>query len=188
MEMMVVLAILGSVVVLAVPNLMRRSAGQQVRLAAAETAAILRMAKSHAIRLNVKVGVKFWVRDDRVVFYQMYQDGDGDGVLTRDIRAGIDPPLGPLKRMAHLGDKVGFGFPPGKAPRDPGNPKRRLNRLDDPIRFNRSDLASFGPMGTSTPGSLYLSDRRDHLAVVRLLGLSGRVRTLVYDRKAEEWR
>ncbi len=188
LEMVVVLAIFTSVVTLAIPNLIRQSAGQRVRLAAAETVAVLRMARANATRLNVKVGVKFIITDDQVAYYRMYQDIDGDGVRSKDILAGIDTPLGAPRRMAHLGHRVGFGFPPGKPPRDPGNPKRRLDRLNDPIRFNRSDIASFGPMGTSTPGSLYLTDHRDHLVAVRLLGLTGRVRTLIYDRKTESWR
>ena len=188
LEMVVVLAIFASVITMAVPNLIRQSAGQRVRSAAAETVTILRLARANATRLNVKVGVKFILGEDHVAYYRLYQDNDGDGVRSKDILAGIDTPIGAPRRMAHLGHRVGFGFPPGKPPRDPGNPKRRLDRLDDPIRFNRSDIASFGPMGTSTPGSLYLTDHRDHLVVVRLLGLTGRVRTLIYDREEERWR
>jgi len=184
----VVLAIFAVVTTMAVPHLIRQNAGHQVRLAAAETVTILRRARANATRLNVKVGVKFVITEDQIAYYRMYQDSDGDGVRSKDILAGIDTPLGPLRRMAHLGHRVGFGFPPGEAPRDPGNPKRRLHRLQDPIRFNRSDIASFGPMGTATPGSLYLTDHRDYLVVVRLVGLSGRVRTLIYDRKEESWR
>ncbi len=80
-----------------------------------------------------------------------------------------------------------FGFPSGSPPRDPSDPRRFLTRLDDPIRFNRSDIASFGPLGGSTPGSLYLTDSRHHLTVVRLYGATGKVRTLNYDRAREEW-
>jgi hypothetical protein len=182
------MAIAAMLTLLAVPNLLRQSAGHQVRLAAAETVTLMRLARSSAIRLNVRVGVKFVIGTDGVVHYRMYQDTDGDGVRSADIAAGIDSPLGPARRMAHLGHRVGFGFPPGRAPRDPGNPKRRLDRLDDPIRFNRSNIASFDPMGTSTPGSLYLTDHRDHLVAVRVVGLTGRVRTLIYDVEKETWR
>ena len=50
-------------------------------------------------------------------------------------------------------------FRPGRrrATRDPPG---RFRRRTDPLRFNSSDLASFGPLGTSTPGSLYLTDGR----------------------------
>ena len=122
------------------------------------------------------------------VSYRLYGDGDGDGVLTRDIESGVDPPLGPSRQLIHVGRHVRFGIPLGPPPRDPGDPRRRLGNLQDPIRFNRSDLASFNPLGGSTPGSLYLTDGHDHLAVVRVSGRTGRVRVLIYDFVRELWR
>jgi hypothetical protein len=86
-----------------------------------------------------------------------------------------------------MGGHVRFGFPPGPAPKDPGNPSRRLDRLEDPIRFNRSDIASFNHLGGSTPGSLYLTDGQSHLAVVRLFGRTGKVKVMHYDSITETW-
>ena len=63
-----------------------------------------------------------------------------------------------------------------------------MDRLDDPIRFNQSDLASFDPLGTATPGSLYLTDRRSLLAAVRVTSRTGRIRVLRYDSRARTWR
>ena len=123
---------------------------------------------------------------DGGVEWSLYRDGDGDGVLSQDIESGVDPRVGPARQLAHLGRQVRFGFPPGPPPRDPGDPRRRLDRLDDPIRFNRSDLASFDPLGGATPGSIYLTDGRHQLAAVRVLGVTGRVRVLVYDAGARE--
>lgn len=62
-----------------------------------------------------------------------------------------------------------------------------MDRLDDPIRFNQSDLASFGPLGTATPGTLYLTDRRSRLTAVRVTSRTGRVRVLRYDPGARTW-
>ena len=67
------------------------------------------------------------------------------------------------------------------------NPRRRLDRLDDPIRFNRSDIASFNQIGRSTPGSLYLTDGRYLLSVVRLFGRTGKVKVMRYDPETEVW-
>ncbi|MES1211289.1 MAG: hypothetical protein ABUL63_03035, partial [Acidobacteriota bacterium] len=58
----------------------------------------------------------------------------------------------------------------------------------DPIRFNSSDLASFGPLGTSTPGSLYLTDSQKRLMAVRVYGRTGKVKVIAYDFDAEVWR
>ena len=62
-----------------------------------------------------------------------------------------------------------------------------MERLDDPIRFNRSDLASFSPIGSATPGSLYLSAGRHHLVAVRVTSRSGRVRLELYDYDRQSW-
>ena len=78
--------------------------------------------------------------------------------------------------------------PFGPPPADPGSPGRQLDRLDDPIRFNQSDLASFSPLGAATAGSVYLTDGRSRLAAVRVFNRTGKVRVLVYDPKERVWR
>lgn len=186
-EAVVILAILSLVFVLTMPALLSASAGSRVRLAAAEIVTGLRMARSYAVRHSANVGLRFVATREGGVSYQLYRDGDADGVLARDIAAGIDPAVGPVRVMSTRGRRVGLGFPPGPAPRDPGDRRRRLDRLDDPIRLGRSDIAVFGPLGTATPGTLYLTDRREHLVAVRITGLTGRVRVLVYDREEEIW-
>ena len=133
------------------------------------------------------MAVKFFTADPAEVSYALFADGDGDGVRNDDIDSGVDPQVAPARGLTHFGRHVGFGFPPGLAPRDPGNPSRRLDRLDDPIRFNRSDLASFSPLGGSTPGSLYVTDGVEELAVVRLFGRTGKVKVLRYDAEQESW-
>ena len=170
------------------PRVATWSAGLRVRLAAYELVGALRLARGTAIRLGVNVGVKFRTAANGGVSFTLYEDGDGDGVLTRDIDAGVDPRNGLPRQLQHFGSRVGFGFPRDIRPRDPGDPRRRLDRLEDPIRFNRSDLASFSPLGGSTPGSLYLTDGRHHLVVVRVFGRTGKVKILHYDPQTERWR
>jgi prepilin-type N-terminal cleavage/methylation domain-containing protein len=187
-ELLVVVAVLGLVLVLGLPPLLDTTARVRVDLGAAEVVGALRGARSWAIRRNQQVAVKFSTGADGRVAFTLYRDGDGDGVLNRDIDSGVDPQVAPAQTLAHLGRRVRFGFPPGKPPRDPGDPRRRLDRLEDPIRFNRSDLASFGSLGGSTPGSLYLTDGRRQLVVVRVLGRTAKVRVLRYDRESESWR
>lgn len=134
------------------------------------------------------MALKFHISPDgRRVSYVLYRDGDGDGVLSRDIQSGADPPESLPMDLSHMGAHVRFGFPEGPAPRDPSDPRRRLTRLDDPIRLNRSDMASFSPLGESTPGSLYLTDGSDHLAVVRIFGRTAKVKVMYYDREREVW-
>ncbi len=188
LEVLVTLAILGTVASLGMPNLLRLTSSLRVGLAANELVGVLRTARTYAIRYSARVGVKFRVGEDGRVSYVLCRDGDGDGVRTADIESGVDPQVGPPRELAHLGRDVRFGFPPGEAPRDPGDPRRRLTRLHDPIRFNRSDIASFGPLGGSTPGSLYLTDGRYYLRAVRVFGYTGKIRVLTYDPAAGTWR
>lgn len=178
----------GLLLTVAVPPLLHWSARLRARAAAGEVAGAMRRARSEAARRGVRVGLKFRTADGGAVSYTLYRDGDGDGLSTRDIDEGVDPALGPARRLAHLGADVRFGFPPGRAPRDPSDPTHRLGNLDDPVRFNLSDIASFDPLGTSTPGSVYLTDGRVHLMAVRLFGRTGKVKILAYDRATETWR
>jgi Tfp pilus assembly protein FimT len=187
-ELCVALALLASLLTLGAPPLLRISEDLRLRLAAEEMVGALRSARAFAVRHSANVAVKFRTGKDGVVTFTLYRDGDGDGVLTKDIDRGVDPEVSRPRRLAHLGRGLGFGFPPGPPPPDPGSPGRPLDRTDDPIRFNQSDLASFSPLGGATAGTLYLTDGRSRLAAVRVLNRTGRVRVLVYDPKERAWR
>lgn len=187
-EISVVIALIGLAAAMTVPDLLRATAQQRVVLAASELAGVLHLARHTAVRMSANVGVKFRTAADGSVTFTLYQDGDGDGVLNVDIASGTDPAIGSERRLGNLGPRVGFGFPPPPAPVDPGDPYRRLTRLDDPIRFNSSDIASFSNLGAATPGTLYVTDRQHELAAVRVFNRTGRMRILVYDREHERWR
>ncbi len=187
-ELVVALAMIGLFAALGLPDLLRASARDRVTLAAYEVAGVFRLARATAMRDGLNVGAKFVTAEDGTVSYTLYRDADGDGVRNDDIAAGIDPVMGPPHRLDHLGPGVGFGILAPPAPRDPGSPRRRLDRLDDPIRFNNSDIAAVSSLGGATPGTVYLTDHRSSLAAVRVLGASGRVRILVYDPENELWR
>jgi len=186
-ELIVVLAITALLAAISIPPLLNASANLRVTLAAYEMVGVLRAARSFAVLRSANVAVKFRKVERRVTF-SLYRDGDGDGVLNRDIDAGIDPQVAPPRPLVYFGSGVNFGFPPGTAPRDPGDPDARLDRLDDPLRFGDSDLASFTPLGASTPGSAYISDGVRHLAAVRVFGRTAKVRVLTYDYDKERWR
>ena len=185
-EMLIGLAILSILAAAGLPLFFRSTARLRVSLAGREIGGVLHLARLYAIRHGTNVAVKFRTTPDGFVTFALYRDGDGDGVRNRDIDAGVDPEVMPQRRLAHLGRAVRFGFPPGRQPRHPST-GRLMDRLDDPIRFNRSDLASFSPVGAATPGSLYISDQRTNLIAVRVLNRTGRVRLQRYDYEEETW-
>ncbi|MEL7061328.1 MAG: hypothetical protein AAGN46_14995 [Acidobacteriota bacterium] len=187
-EALGVLALLGMSAALALPPLRTAAAGLRVELAAQQVAGALAESRLYAIRHRANVGVKFHVDGQGEVDFALYRDGDGDGVRNADLEEGVDPLVRPWRRLGGFGDSARFGFPPGLVPKDPGGSGRRLDRLDDPIRFNRSDLAVFSPVGTATPGSVYLTDGGRHLWVVRVASRSGKITRLVYDLDADAWR
>jgi hypothetical protein len=186
-ELVVATALFGIAALVAAPAVSRFATGLELRLAADELTAVCREARAFAIRHADKVAVKFRTAEDGTVSWGLYRDGDGDGVRTEDIEDGVDPLAAPVRTLEHFGRRVRFGFPPGRAPRDPGSPRRRLTGLDDPIRFNRSDLASFAPVDGSTPGSLYLTDGVHGLIVVRVDPRVGRVHVLRWDARRDRW-
>ena len=184
-EPLAVLVIAGTLAAIIVPGALHLSATVAVRSGAAETRTALYLARAWAIRRGRYVGLKFRRNGDRYE-WALYGDGNGNGIRTADIARGVDRPLGvylPWKR-----NDVRPGILKGGRVPDPGNPGRALDRIDDPIRFNASDICSFSPVGESTPGSIYLWDGHDRMAVVRVLGRSAKVRTLFYRRGEREWR
>ena len=180
-----VLATLATATAVAVPGTMRLRGALSIRSAAAQVRASFLEARAYAITRGRPVGIKFWKNGDRHE-WALYVDGNGNGIRTIDIQRGIDRPLGiafPWERNDVMpGILKGVGVP------DPGNPGHVLDNLDDPIRFNSSDICSFSPTGESTPGSVYLWDGQDRMAVVRVFGRTAKTRTLYYRRGDREWK
>ena len=186
MEIAVALAVLAIVAAVGLPPLARSLAALRLELAASEVASTLRLARSLALRRGAGVAVRFEVASTGTVRFTAYRDGDGDGVRNADIADGTDPQELPTRRLTSLGRDIRFGFPPIPDLVDPAG--RRLDRLQDPVRFNRSNLASFGPAGTATPGTVYLTDGVRRLVAVRITSRSGRIRVLRYDPERRRWR
>jgi len=187
LELIVVLAIAALAAAIGVPPLLDISSSVRLSLAAQELGGTLRLARSEAARRGVNVAVKFRPGPKGSATYTLYRDGDGDGVLNKDIDRGVDPPLSKPRPVQYLGNQAHVGFPPGRRVRDPGSPRSWLT-TKDPIRFNESDLASFTPLGQSTSGSVYLTDGKGKLLAVRLYNRTGKVKIIVYDFDEEIWR
>jgi len=186
-EILVALTLILLIAGLGVPSLLSWSRALRLRMAASEVVAAMQAARLYAVRQQRNVALRFRTAEDGGVSYVLYRDGDGDGVRNDDLARGRDPQVGGPRSLSHFGRLVRFGFPPGVVPVDPGT-GRPLERLEDPIRFNRSDLASWSPLGTATPGSIYLTDGASGLVAVRVNHRAGRMRVLVYDAGTGTWR
>jgi prepilin-type N-terminal cleavage/methylation domain-containing protein len=133
-----------------------------------------RRARSIAARSGVQTAIRFEQRPDGV-YYGLFADGNYNGVLSRDIRRGIDRLVEGPYRLDAGAPGVRVAIIPGM----PAPPPAR-GRLDpaDPVRFGRSNMLSFSPLGTATPGTFYLATRRTQGAV-RVTGSTARVRVMI---------
>jgi len=164
-ELLTTLAILSLGAGLSAAALHTYSGMTSLRAAANEIATVFNQARAHAVHHGAYCGVK-WVSRDGDLTLQVHRDGDGDGVRSDDIDRGIDPLVVRPLSVKSRWPKVTVAFIPGFLARDPkGNP---VGDLSDPIRFGRSDIASFSPLGDCSPGSVWLGDGRSRQTLVRL--------------------
>lgn len=183
-ELLVVLAVLAFLFCVGLPALAELNGQLTIRSASTSVAATFHEARMRALFTRSNVGVR-WSTQDGSFAFRVYQDGNDNGVLTADIASGADRLIrGPVS----LGDRFGkitFSFLPGFAALDPaGQP---IGNLNDPFRFGASDIVSFSPDGSCTPGSVYLSDRRGRQHCVRLHPIMSRVQILEYRPGTKSW-
>jgi len=126
-------------------------------------------------------------RDDRGWFWLELLDGDGDGLRTADVRAGIDPVLSPPQRLGELVPQVDLGFPAGRAIRQIPPRSGWIRDLDRPVRFGNSGILAFSPLGSSSSGTLYVSDGDRGLMAIVLYGRTGRIRVWRHDAETGRW-
>lgn len=133
-----------------------------------------RKARSMATRNNAYTAIRFEGQADGAR-YSVYLDGNSNGVRKEDIRSGVDARVaGPFPLDARApGVRVGINpgvpaIPPDSGILDPS----------DPIRFGPSDILSFSPLGTATPGTFYLAGEASQ-AAVRVTPGSARVRLMI---------
>jgi hypothetical protein len=140
-------------------------------------------ARSGATSRGVQTAIRFERGPDGLDYFRLYRDGNHNGVTTADINAGLDLPLGPAHRLDGRAPRVRVGINAG-VPAIP--PESGLLDPADPIRFGPSNMLSFSPLGTATPGTFYLAGEGIQ-AAVRVTGGSARVRMMVCrDRQWEE--
>jgi len=180
-ELIVCLAISLMLAGLAAPAVL--GARDIVRAASAgdHLAAILQRARTEALKRNSHVAVRFEA-DGSSSRYALYVDGNGDGVRTAQIASGLDHQLQASESVEQHFPGVGFGMADGVPTVDGEG-----TGDGDPIRVGRSRMISFSPAGTCTPGTVYLLGRGRQQLAVRVLGSTGRIRTLQFNFAAAAW-
>ncbi|MFI5197732.1 MAG: Tfp pilus assembly protein FimT/FimU [Thermoanaerobaculia bacterium] len=183
-EMMVVLAILGMVSILGLPPLTDVLAEEGLATAAREVSTILIGARDRAVFQGADVGVK-WISAGGDLVLCVYQDGNGNGVTTADIKKGVDRLVAGPFGLHNKYPGITFSFVPGFNGTDPGGDA--IGNLEDPIRFGVSNICSFSPVGESSPGSVYLSNRKHRQAAVRVTPANAKIQIFTWHGKTLKW-
>ncbi len=173
LELLVVVAIAGIVMGLAIPAMLATLDRSRGSAAARYLAARMATLRAQAVNRARNVALRFEA-DERGVRFAVYVDGNGNGVRIADIDSGIDELLEADVHLSNLFPGVVIAAPAER------------EGLDG-VRLGGSSLLSFTPSGTSTSGSIYLRGRDGTQWMVRVLGATARARVLRYVEASGEW-
>ena len=157
---------------LAIPSALASVDRARANAAARHLASRMAMARSHAVMRAATVAFRFDEGAAGVTF-QMFVDGNRNGVRTRDITSRVDRPLDAPARLSDLFPGVAIAASGGAG--------------SDPLRIGSSNLLSFSPLGTATSGSVYVRGRDGTQLAIRILGTTGRVRVERYQVRTRRW-
>jgi len=158
---------------IAIPQTLVTIDAARANAAARYLSSRLMLARAMAVQRSAAVAIRFET-DDRGLRFAAYQDGNHNGVRSRDIDLNIDVQVAQPVRIFELFPGVDFGL-------------RVDNQNANPIQLGASTLLTFTPAGTSTSGSLYLRGRDGSQYAVRVAGVTGRTRLQRYDERKRTW-
>lgn len=172
-ELTIVCGILGVMAAVGFPNFKAYSVRAHLYGASRVFEGEFRKARSIAVRSSAYTAIRFERTDDSAEF-SVYADGNRNGVRSVDIAKGVDRRIAGPFPLHGGAPGVRVGILPG-LPAPP--PEKGPLEGDDPIRFGKSDILSFSPLGTATPGTFYLAGEEIQGAVRVTTG--ARVRLLL---------
>lgn len=171
-ELLFVTALIAVLAGIAIPQLLTTLDRSRAWAAARYLAARMAMARTHAVMRSAHVALRF-DPDRSDVTFQMFVDENHNGVRTIDIASHVDRPLEAAARLSDLFPGVVIGIAG-----DLGT---------DPVRIGATDLLSFTPLGTATPGTIYVRGRDGTQLAIRVLGATGRTRLMRYEARTRQW-
>jgi prepilin-type N-terminal cleavage/methylation domain-containing protein len=199
LELLMVMTVVAIASSIAFASVERSATAARETGAARAFAMRVRQTRLEAVRRSTGVALHF-ITTSTVPQFRAYADGNGNGVRTRDITSGADPPLGAAAaledglggvRFARAADVplVGDDADASTSSGSAGAASTAGGVEDDgagAIRIGAAGLLSFGPTGSGTSGTIYLRGPTRQFAV-RIYGPTGRVRLLEFDPRARAW-
>jgi len=140
------------------------------REAARGLSADLRAVAQDARRQRRSLAVEFDLRAPQR--WRVLADGNGNGITSADVTAGIDAPQTPWRlvfREGHALLAVRRDLPGADG-------TGTVASNSSPLQLGVSSRLVFTPRGTSAAGSLYVAGRGEHAYAIRVLGTTQRIR------------
>lgn len=182
-DLIAALAIALAMTAMAVPVIGGTLDREHAIVGAQHLAGQLQRARMESLRRSAAVAVRLDLVGERARV-QLYVDGNGNGVLQRDIDRAADRPLTAVEWIdAHAGD---VSLRVNQAVTEAGGAES-IEAGSDPLRIGRTSLVTFSPLGSSSSGTLYVAARRGPQMAIRVYGASGRVRVLMFDAVTRQW-
>jgi hypothetical protein len=183
-ESVVCLALIAVVTTVSIPHLAEARRAAALRAVAQQVSGLVARCRSWAVLHDRNTALVF----ERAGAWQCFVavDGDGDGVRSDDIRAGRDPVVGAKVRLRE-GD-TGLGILTSEPVPDPSGSGWLGGDLSDPVRAGSGNMISFSAVGTATSASVFMTDNRSQMRVVRVFAATGRTRSMVWKSGWERWR
>lgn len=173
MDLVFSCAVISLMCAVAIPQTVATIERARGAAAARYLAGRMALARARAVGRSATIALQF-ASTPTGVNVTIVEDGNRNGVRTREIELGIDREIEPAIRLADLFPGVEIGLTP-------------LVAGTDPIQLGGTDLLSFTPRGTATSGSVYVKGRDGTQWVVRVLGSTARARVLRFVPSSGDW-
>jgi prepilin-type N-terminal cleavage/methylation domain-containing protein len=180
-EVLFVLALGLTLTSMAVPLTADLVEETRVASAARNLAARIGGMRIDALKRSTCIGMRFQRAGSDDYSFELFVDGNGNGVRTAEISAGIDVRSGSPQRIADQFPGVMFGLLPGIPDAD-----AQSGTGADGVRLGSARILTMSPDGTSSSGTVYVCGRRTQYAI-RVLGATGRTRVLYFHPGKRQW-
>lgn len=169
LELLVAVSLAIVMAAAAIPKAQSMVHESRLRGAAFYLRGLMRQVRANAAAKACYMGIVFGEVDGDPVF-SIHADGNANGIRRVDVDSGADPMLRQPYRLSETFPGVRYGSLPAGA----NDPFMRG------LQIGRSHIVSFSPLGSSTTGTLYLSNDYGLVYAVVIFGSTGRVRVARY--------
>ena len=181
LELLFTIAIGATITAIAVPLTTDAIDDGRTAMAARYLEGRIMDARMQAVRRGTRIGFRFEPVGADYRFAE-YLDGNGNGLRSPEIAAGIDRAIAPRQFLRDHFPRVTFGLRANV----PDVDGVRSAIATDGVRFGTSRILTLGPDGTASSGTMYVHGRRGQYAV-RVLGATGRTRVLRFEPGSRQW-